>query len=227
MDNQPYMEQRTGTISDSAVTKNKNCKAPHTRKVKNQPGKCECEPGFPSGNPDLSTGCFKCKHDCTENALCSFPGKCLCKAGYEGDGIHKCSIVAPIFLGIQPDNAIAFKQFIANVTFQPIPKANFSVGYLKMKDIVHVCHLKSEGMFNCTIKRMSGPGTVELSLSFDNSTWSKEYIEFQISAPEIGDIIMYIFILIIIGGITIGILRTKRKVGATFEGQNVPFLPSK
>lgn len=222
----PYMEQQAGIISNSAVTKNKNCKAPHTRKVKNQIGKCECEPGYPSGDPELSTGCFRCKHNCVENAMCSFPGKCVCKPGYDGDGINKCSIIAPVFLSIQPDNAFAYKEFISNVTCQSIPNANFSKAYLKIKDTVHVCHLIKDSMYNCTIKRMPGPGTIELSLSFDNSTWSKEFIEFQIFSPEIGDALMYIFILMIISGVAVGIFRTKRKV-KTIDPQNVPFLSSK
>ena len=217
----PY-EQPKGNVGKSVIPKNQNCNAPHTRKSQEDPSRCECNPGYPSGDPSLATGCYRCYHECAEYATCSYPGKCLCNPGYSGNGNEHCQAIPPVFISIQPEYAMAYKKFISNVTFETDPKANFTKAFLKIRSDVYKCKLLTQGIFNCTIPKMGRPGIVEMHLSFDNSTWSEEYVEFQIMSPEIADTAVYVLIVLIIAGVSLAILRTKRKVN---RGDSIiPFL---
>ena len=213
----------SGTLGEEKISPNKKCLAKHTRKSKTKLGRCECEPGYPYGDPNLATGCFKCSQQCAENAFCGYPGKCICNPGFSGDGSKECIPLPPVLVSVSPEFAIAYKRLEANITFETDPRADFKVGFLKLRSNIYTCHLLKKGLFNCTIPNVGKSGTVEFHLSFDNQTWSKEYVEFQILAPEIGDIAIYFFISLIVGGVAFGVYRTKRKV-KKIDPETIPFL---
>ena len=218
----PY-DGRSGTRGEDKIPPNKKCTAKHTIRSKTQLGKCECEPGYPDGDPNLATGCYRCRDECAPHAHCGYPGKCFCNPGYSGDGTKSCTPLAPVFLSVFPEYALAFKPLQANITFETDPKADFKEGFLKIRSKTHKCKVQSKGLLNCTVQNVGKPGTVELYISFDNQTWSKEYVEFQILAPEIGDIASYLFIFLIIAGVIIGVYRTKKRVKKV-DPQSIPFL---
>ena len=76
------------------------CNGPHTRKGSN--GLCECVEGFEYGDPFSKYGCYHCNHKCHDDAICSYPGKCVCKNGMIGDGIKTCDIPLPIVTSMSP-----------------------------------------------------------------------------------------------------------------------------
>lgn len=202
---------------------NKGCKAPHTKK--NNIGACVCENGYPYGDPTVLAGCYRCTFDCPENSHCAYPGKCRCKPGYIDEGIdHVCVAKAPELLSINPDYGRMLSSLTLNVTYKVDPRANFTKGFLKLKNQLFDCtsDFSKNHTFNCNIK-LGFPGTYEVALSFNNESWSKDYIEFTVVGYDLDNFILSIFILIVAAGIISGIIRF-RKATHKMKVDKVPFL---
>ncbi|EAX98743.1 hypothetical protein TVAG_057330 [Trichomonas vaginalis G3] len=199
---------------------NKGCKAPHTKKVG---GKCVCEPGFPYGNPEVLAGCFRCNEDCPDYSNCSYPGKCRCIPGYSDEETSSCVPKAPELLSIQPEFAQFFSSIALNVTFKTDPGASFPIGYLKFKNQIVKCKGNGVNQYNCSINQVGLPGAFEVSISFDQKSWSKEIVELTVIGFDLANLILGSFLLLVGITIIVGIIRIRKatkRAGIT----EVPFI---
>ncbi|EAY08702.1 hypothetical protein TVAG_079620 [Trichomonas vaginalis G3] len=159
---------------------------------------CQCMPGFPFGDPNSTQGCYKCNDQCNKFAICAFPGRCVCKNGYIGDGVKECIVPVPRL--DSSNTSYIFTRGGQNTTILTIPYKNFhpDKAYCKFDDQI----VKAHTVTNTTIICSSPPiheGIIKVFASYDNVTWTDENAFAECSYDGIKVSFSFISILIVIG----------------------------
>ena len=145
------------------------CNGPNTRKGSN--GLCECVEGFEFGDPFSRYGCYHCSHKCHDNAICSYPGKCVCKNGMIGDGIKSCTIPLPVITNMFP--TLAKRVGGETIVLQYYTESNYTqqFGYCKFGSTIVKGNITKDGELKCIIPPSNSKGQ-KVTMSFDSDNWS-------------------------------------------------------
>ena len=150
---------------------NNNNSCPGPNSIRLPIGICQCRNGFPFGDPNDSKGCWKCQDKCDSNAECVYPGKCVCKESYFGDGIKTCEMKIPKILSYTPSEGK--NGTIVNISYSYPNSLVYKYAFCKFGSIpVNSIELTDNYML-CSSPQKN-PSTVTLSISFDAIHWSSE-----------------------------------------------------
>ena len=155
-----------------------SCPGPNTIRI--PIGDCKCKEGFPFGDPYDPKGCWKCADRCNSNAECVYPGKCICKESYFGDGINSCERKIPRIVDYAPSEGK--NGTIVNITFSYPNASSSKSAFCKFGSIPVSATEITESYILCPAPHRK-PSTVSLSISFDTLQWSNEDAVF-IYLPE-------------------------------------------
>lgn len=154
------------------------CPGPNTRRTKW--GYCTCQEGFPYGEPDSVKGCWTCDPFCHNYASCVYPGRCECDKRYKGDGVNNCDAVFPRIVAMTPLDGFADRPTEVNISYiYDVEETDYS--YLRAYCRFGLIFVVADNVTNTTITCTSParpPQTVNVAISFDQVTWSKEDFQF-------------------------------------------------
>ena len=209
-------------IEVKKIGKNYGCKATHTYMLGT--GECACDPSYPYGDPSIILGCFQCPPECHKFSSCMWPGQCKCNPGYIGT-LRECHPETPIFKGIEPDNVYSTDKYKGKVRYNMRKRVNFSHLYLQYRDDVITCNISSNSTYDCIIDSVGPPGVIDLKISFDKETWSKDLIEFTVYPPQsqLIDYVAYLILVIIIAVVSF-LIYTKQTNDKTLISESMPLI---
>ena len=151
----------------------------------------ECLEGFNNNNKTINwKGCWKCLKKCHLDAKCIYPGKCECNNNLDGDGINECIIPIPFLLNYEIIDFYSIYIEYLNLDFKP------NIIYCKLNNYYSF----SKKILNNSIifyfnNQILKP--FNLSISFNNLTWSNELI-IKNNNKKINLIYIYILIILLI-----------------------------
>jgi len=176
-DEQPKTPKKVLPVIDDMGEKYE-CDGPNTFMDSNH--KCACLDGFPYGDPSSSNGCWKCISQCHVNAVCSYPGKCVCAYGYIGDGTMICMIPKPVVSKVSPSQILLNSSYVVTVSFSVSTNFTAVEGFCRFGKTIVPAEILGKDSAQCLAPKTSSPA-LRLSFSFDNISWSEEqiYIEYQ------------------------------------------------
>lgn len=178
----PYNQARSHTTIEFDDTGNEGCTAMNTYMLPD--GKCACTEGFPHGDPASSRGCFRCTEVCSDSAICVYPGRCRCKSGFTGNGIV-CEAPVPVLRFIEPDNFPINIKGRVNATIIMDAPIGISKGNCRFGTVITDGRMITNNIMECSLPPVHArtPNPVVFAVSFDNASWSKEYVMFSFQDP--------------------------------------------
>jgi len=138
----------------------------------NNRGRIICQTGYIGDDPVANRGCWKCKSECHVNALCDYPGKCVCKPGYTGDGITSCKSPVPFIISYHATSFPFAKDDILSIRFGGVNKKYpITRTFCKIGPVI----LEAESFANRTIRcKIPLPISARnISISLDGLEWSE------------------------------------------------------
>ena len=165
---------------------------------------CECFPGFPYGDPESKPGCWRCENVCHQNAVCRYPGRCVCPRGYHGDGISRCDKITLNLLNINQtvgkasgNDSVLLKYEYKNGRKTKAMFCRFGSTYVQAESF-------TESTILCKTPHLM-PGTYKVAISYNGDMWSKSNFTFKFVDDDEYDnvvliiaIIAFVFISIIV-----------------------------
>ena len=209
-DSEMYDEQKFNT-----------CEGPNT--IRSPDGSCKCSPGFEFGDPAAENGCWSYESKCHRDATCHYSGKCLCKNGFIGDGIHSCKKVVPSIKEIVPTKG----RHIGGEQIRVFYKADSSTEtissiYCKFGQDIIEGQVETNDSALCITPRGEGDSNTDFQVSFSGNDWSNTVkFNFYNETTKIRRKVIYgsiVFIIVVI------LSLLKRRVTNNASGEQRPFL---
>lgn len=156
-------------------------------------GTCSCQSQYLTDDKFFEHGCFKCQEECHPMALCRFPGRCICLNEFYGDGIQ-CNLDIPFNLKLLKTKRSKINEIFLTISFEVPSQKKVHQIFYKVGNFVNSAKTLGNNKIECIIPPFIDEKSI-IFISFDNSTWSDEFI--FISPKEI-EKMHYLFILLII-----------------------------
>ena len=159
------------------ITDNINCTAPHTIMSENKT--CACENWYEFGDPSKSLGCWQCRQLCLSNSHCAYPGICKCLPGFiKSQYNSECYPIAPNIISITPEKIPITGRYFINITFGFNANITFTDGFCKFGDEIVKGIVLLPSILTC-LSPPRNASIINLSISFDKKTWSRELYQIE------------------------------------------------
>ena len=161
-----------GRLAWSQASANR-CIGNHT--VRSSSGECECEPGFPFGDPDSEIGCFRCVKPCSDGSICVKMDVCACKPGYQQVG-PRCVPHFPLPSNVSPSGGVFSGGYPVLVRLSA--PSNVSQVFCRFGDVIVAGRMRNNLTIQCNAPA-GRPGACELRVSSDANNWNLPGIPFE------------------------------------------------
>ncbi|EAX94938.1 hypothetical protein TVAG_433460 [Trichomonas vaginalis G3] len=147
-------------------------------------------------------GCWICHPHCSANMICDYPGVCKCKKGFYFIGILQgCARAIPYVESYFPPSGPISTSI--NISLKSLAKFTLSDISCKFNNTISPGIVLTQNLVQCKVPKFkitSKKELVQIYLSYDNATWSKQDFQFQIISThkEINLTAFYIIAAVII-----------------------------
>ena len=139
--------------------------------------KCQCNKGFPYGNPAEEKGCWACSEKCSQYGKCEYPGKCECFYGYEGNGTF-CYAEKP---SVRAISEVADGKINVSISYDA--DIRIHEGYCKFGDISVVASEATNEYFICAVPEQLDD-QVSFKISLDGEKWTEDSLVYEKKTTE-------------------------------------------